>query len=270
VACDEPGYRSRITYSHADYFGLSEKEIRIATAKRSRPVPSLEQIHHAVTQMPCSTDIEKRDRAIFAFLILTGMRDGAVASMRLGLVDLSDGSVFQDARVLKTKFSKTFTSWFFPVGDKACEIVTDWVKYLAQEKLYGPDDPLFPATLVVLDKNRQFKAAGLDRKFWTNAGPIRKIVREAFISAGLPSYKPHSFRKTLARLMMKVCRTHEQIQAWSLNLGHEKPGTTFASYGQLDDHTRKDLLADISTGGSAYESPEIERRRLTKRLLELG
>ena len=30
----QPGYKSRFQYSDADYFNLSEKEVRIATAKR--------------------------------------------------------------------------------------------------------------------------------------------------------------------------------------------------------------------------------------------
>jgi integrase/recombinase XerD len=40
----QPGYRSRISYSDADYFRLSEKDTRIAKARRERPVPTLEQI----------------------------------------------------------------------------------------------------------------------------------------------------------------------------------------------------------------------------------
>jgi len=31
---------------------------------------------------------------------------------------------------VKTKFSKTFTTYFFPVGDEIREIVADWVTYL--------------------------------------------------------------------------------------------------------------------------------------------
>ncbi len=37
--------------------------------------------------------------------------------MKLKHVDLAGGSVYQDAREVKTKFSKTFTTYFFPVGE---------------------------------------------------------------------------------------------------------------------------------------------------------
>ena len=98
-------------------------------------------------------------------------------------MDLAAGSVFQDAREVQTKFSKSFTTYFFPVSKEARLIVDAWVTYLRQEKLWGNDDPLFPATLVELSAAKQFEAVGLARKQWTTASPIRAIFRSAFESA---------------------------------------------------------------------------------------
>ena len=39
---------------------------------------------------------------------------------------------------------------FFPVGDDIRAVVVDWVTYLRFAKLWGLDDPLFPATKVAL------------------------------------------------------------------------------------------------------------------------
>lgn len=50
----------------------------------------------------------------------------------------------------------------------------------------------------------------LDRKHWSNAGPIRKIFKEAFASVGSPYFNPHSFRKTLALLGGQLCRSPEE------------------------------------------------------------
>ena len=142
----QPGYKSRISYSDAEYFNLSAKETRIAKAHRDARVPTLEQIRHVIRTMPATTEIERRDRALIAFTILTGARDGATASLKLKHIDIDQGRVDQDARQVKTKFSKSFTTWFFPVGDDIRQIVVDWVNYLRQEQLWGLDDPLFPAT----------------------------------------------------------------------------------------------------------------------------
>jgi len=188
----QPGYKSRISYSDAEYFNLSVKETRIAKAHRDARVPTLEQIRHVVRTMPATTEIERRDRAIIAFTILTGARDGATASLKLKHMDIDQGRVGQDARQVKTKFSKSFQTWFFPVGDDIRQVVVDWVGYLRHEKLWGVDDPLFPATKIVVGDSRHFEVSGLDRKHWSSAGPIRTIFKDAFAAAGLPYFNPHS------------------------------------------------------------------------------
>lgn len=174
----QTGYKSRVNYSDAEYFNLSGKDTRIATAKREKPVPTLEQIRHVINSMPHETDIEKRNRALLAFTILTGARDSAIASLKIKHVDLVNESVFQDAREVKTKFSKTFTSYFFPVGDDIQQVVTEWICYLKDELLWGNDDPVFPKTRVVSNEKRVFAASGLDKAHWSNATPIRAIFKE--------------------------------------------------------------------------------------------
>ena len=68
--------------------------------------------------MPSGTDIEKCNRALIAFILLTGARDNAVASMRLKHVNLAEGRIIQDARQVRTKFSKSFATYFSPVGEE--------------------------------------------------------------------------------------------------------------------------------------------------------
>jgi integrase/recombinase XerD len=140
----QPGYRAKLRYSEAEYFSYSDKDSRVAKARRERPVPTLEQIKHVIASMPARTEIEQRNRALLAFALLTGARDSAIASLRLKHVDLVAASVFQDARDVKTKFSKTFTTFFFPVGAEIRQIVDDWVQHLRRDLLWGHDDPLFP------------------------------------------------------------------------------------------------------------------------------
>src|SRR5277367_169925 len=171
----EPGYRSRIHYSNAEYFNLSEKDTRIATAEREPRVPTLEQIKHVLQSMPTETEIELRNRAIIAFTLLTGARDSAISSMKLKHLDLVEKCVRQDAREVRTKFSKTFSTYFFPVGNEAVQILEEWVSFLKKEQLWGNDDPLFPATRIKQGADRQFGVAGLDRTHWSSASPIRGI-----------------------------------------------------------------------------------------------
>ena len=241
----QPGYRSRISYSDAEYFRLSEKDTRVAKAVRERPVPTLEQIYSVLAAMPYNTEIGRRNRALIAFMLQTGVRDGALVSLKLKHVDLAEGKVIQDAREVKTKFSKSFTTWFFPVGDGPRNIVEEWVAFLREQKLWGNDDPLFPATAVVNGESRQFEVAGVARHHWSNTAPVRDIFRAAFTLAGLPYFNPHSIRKTLAQLGERICRTPEEVKAWSQNLGHEDVMTTFRSYGQVPSGRQAEIIANL-------------------------
>lgn len=243
----QPGYKSRLQCSDAEYFNLSDKDTRVATAQREPKIPTLEQIKHVINTMPDNTDIERRNRALMAFTLLTGARDSAIASMKLKHIDLITNSVNQDAREVKTKFSKTFNTFFFPVGEEVHEIVAAWVSYLRDEKLWGNEDPLFPATRIALGTTRQFEAAGLTRNHWSNATPIRKIFHEAFKRAGLPYFNPHSFRNTLVQLGQDVCKTPEQFKAWSQNLGHEKVLTTFLSYGEVACQRQGEIIRNLAS-----------------------
>jgi integrase len=241
----QPGYRASLQYSNAEYFNLSEKDTRVATAQREKKAPTLEQVRYVIQTMPEESEIQRRNRALVAFTLLTGARDSAIASMKLKHVDLIENCVHQDAREVKTKFSKTFTTYFFPVGEGIRGIVADWVRFLREEKLWGNDDPLFPATHIAQGPARQFEVVGLNRERWSTATPIRTIFREAFERAGLAYFHPHSFRKTLARLGEQVCQSPEEFKAWSQNLGHEQVLTTFLSYGSVATDRQGEIIRGI-------------------------
>ena len=180
----QPGYRSHLTSADAEYFALSDKEARIAKAIADRPVPTVDQIRQVLETMPSSTDIELRNQAVVAFTLLTGARDGAVASLKRKHVDIAEGKVVQDAREVRTKFSKTFTTWFFPVGEDVRQIVVDWVQYLDCLQLFGPSDPLFPATVIVQDQYHLFQTGGLSRRHWSNATPSGPSSRRRSATRG--------------------------------------------------------------------------------------
>jgi integrase len=254
----QPGFKSRLQYSDAEYFNLSNKDTRIATAQREQKAPTLEQVKHVLNTMPTNTEIERRNRALVAFTILTGARDSATASMSLKHIDIAGKSVDQDAREVQTKFSKTFTTFFFPVGVEIQKIVADWVAYLREIRLFGNDDPLFPATLVALGVTRQFEALGLRRGHWSSTSPIRTIFREAFASAGLPYFNPHSFRNTLVQLGQQVCKTPEEFKAWSQNLGHEKVLTTFLNYGGVECQRQGEIIRALAAPHVAAQSDPTE------------
>jgi integrase len=134
----------------------------------------------------------------------------------------------------------------------ARQIVEDWIAFLKKERLWGLDDPLFPATLIEHGPDRQFRAGGFSRKHWSNAGAIRAIFKEAFGVAGLPGFNPHSFRHALAMLGERICKTPEAFKAWSQNLGHEHVLTTLTSYGEVSPHRQAEIIKNLGRPDAAH------------------
>ncbi len=242
----ERGYKSHIRYADAAYFNNNLKDARIAHAERETPYPTLEQCSHAFRQMPEGNEFERRDKALFAFLMITGARDGAIASLKLKSIDLVDGSVYQDARDVKTKGAKTFTTWFFPMGELYRTCFYDWVNYLKNEALFGNGDALFPKPRMGLAKTGGFTKLGLSRQNYANANMIRKTIKRVFASAGLPEFGPHSFRKMLVAYGDSISKDRQQFKAWSMNIGHESVTTTILSYMPISSSRQAELIKGMN------------------------
>lgn len=256
----EPGFRSHLDCGDADYFSLSDKDIAIARARRERAVPSLDQCRRALAAMSADTLLARRDRALFALAIITAARIGALASFRLGHINIAEGYVDQDARTVRTKGAKTFRTFFMPVDDNARSIVTDWVSELTSDHLWGPADPLFPKTQIGLAADGGFVPIGILREGWTSGDRARDIIQGAFSAIGLPKFHPHSIRHALIRHATTLDLTPEEMKAWSQNLGHTDVLTTFLSYGQVPTHRQGELI-------HAARAPRIDAGTIDDRAL---
>jgi integrase len=221
--------------------------------------------------MPTATDINRRDRALLAFTMLTGLRDAAVISLKIKHVNLNSSPVMvkQEPNEIKTKFSKQIFSHFLPVGDDFVNIVKNWITELKENYLYGPNDPIFPRTKIIQNEKCYFESGGLEAVCWANATPMRSILRKAFINAELPYYSPHRLRDTLTHYGQQVCQTPEDFKAWSQSLGHQSPLTTFTSYGQIDPFRQGRILEAIGKKCTQNKKePDFLRNEIIK-LLEL-
>lgn len=56
----EPGFRSHLRHTDADYFNASDRDLQIAQAGRPPAVPSLELIHHALSRLPAETVLQRK------------------------------------------------------------------------------------------------------------------------------------------------------------------------------------------------------------------
>ena len=94
----QQGFRKVLGFADVEYFNNNRKYARAARVRRAVHYPSKQAAHHALQTMADTSDLERRDKAMFAFVMITGARAGAVSSLRLKHINLVDGFVFQDGR----------------------------------------------------------------------------------------------------------------------------------------------------------------------------
>ena len=257
----EPGYRSLVHYADADYFNLPDKDVAVARARREKRIPTIRQVEEVLRGMPVETVIERRDRAVVAFAAITAARVGALASFRVGHIDVDLSYVDQDARTVRTKGSKTFRTYFMPIVEGAEAIVTEWIGELLTDHRRGPSDPLFPTTEMGLEPTGSFAPLGLSLCGWSSTEPVRAVFRRSFAVTNLPYCNPHSFRDMLIRYAMSLDLTPEEMKAWSQNLGHSQVTTTLTSYGHVPDHRQGELIrttaAPVADGAADIETSDL-------------
>ncbi len=237
----QPGFKSRISYSDADYFNQPAKDARVAHAQREGRCPTLAQCRHAFDAMPEVTEIDRRNKALFAFLMITAARGSAIASFRLKHIDLVEGSVFQDARQVRTKGAKTFTTYFLPIDPVYRSCFEAWVHHLRDDLLFGHDDPLFPPPKMGrIDGG--FAVMGLEREPYKNTNALRAVIKSAFVTTGLPAFGPHSFRKTIVKWADGHYKSREAFKAFSQNIGHDSEVTTVGAYLMVSQDRQADLI----------------------------
>ncbi len=240
-----PKYGRKINAQAATYLRLSNNEDRAARASKPRQVPTLEQFKQAVLAMPEQTDVQKRDRALMAFLGITGMRDAALVSLRLKDVDIEKRTIWQDPKHVKTKFRKSIVTALVPIDPELERIVVDWLAYAKDVLGMDSASPVFPATCVEQNPaNLTFENKGLSKAFWANAAPVRKVFREAFHRVGLPYFHPHTVRHMLVAWGMENLSQIE-FKALSQNLGHEHAMTSYTSYGYIQPEKQVNLIRGI-------------------------
>ena len=191
------------------------------------------------------TDLERRDKAMFAFLMITGAQVGAVSSLRLKHINLVDGFVFQVGREVRTKEGKTITTWFFPMYPDYLACFADWVNFLRNESLFGPEDALFPKPERRLVDGK-FAFDTLSREIYSNGSKFNEVFRTAFTQVQMHPYHPHGVCKTLGQELSDRNLPLATQKAWSQNLRHENFITTVSSYLPVSEQQQGALIKGLA------------------------
>lgn len=84
----QPGFKSKIHVPDIEYFTPTNRDMATAKAAKLRDFPSIEQVRNVILAMPSDTVIERRNQALIAVVMLTGVRDQALVSLSLRHIDV--------------------------------------------------------------------------------------------------------------------------------------------------------------------------------------
>lgn len=254
---DQPKYKSKILKGDIDYLRLSKADAQVARAGTTKKMPNFEDARKIIEGITGDSEIDRRDRALISFALITGARISAIISLKMKNFDKILKQIDQNpGDGVRTKNSKRILTTFFPIGWNDPEkYFMDWYMYL-ESKNFQPNDPIFPITegSFVDRKNKHFKET-VGQNAWVGTGAARNIFDKRCKDVGLPYFHPHSFRHLIVSILSKKRLTEEEKRAISMNLGHENVGTTFGAYGygSMNNETAIKIvqkLKDIQEGAS--------------------
>ncbi|SER94298.1 Site-specific recombinase XerD [Tranquillimonas rosea] len=236
----QEGYR-RLSSSIPDYFVLPRCAAAPQTKERHKQYPSMDEAWCMVELMPQKTVIQRRDRAMVAFAFVSGFRASALSALRFDHVDFEGLSVEQDARDVPAKNGKTYRANWFPRTEQFQGVFLSWVQEL-KALGFQPRDALFPDGKNVAARD-------------PDAPPVEplassKPLQDAFAKASErigKAYTPHSVRHTLKALGARMCRSHEQRKAWSMNLGHSDEQITEKHYAKMSQSRSSEIMEALSS-----------------------
>ncbi|MFL0694689.1 MAG: tyrosine-type recombinase/integrase [Agrobacterium tumefaciens] len=270
----QDGYKRSVTARIYNHFNSLRHLVELAGAAAPKFVPTSDEIRKVLAEMPSKSPVQRRDRAILAALFLFGVRDGALVSLRIKHVDIERKQLFQDAREVNTKFSKTSLVDWFPVGDDIELFVVDWIRELRgmgaqDEALLFPKTPFKPW---IGRHSVEFNIA-------TSKKQVREVLRKATAAAGVPYFKPHAVRSTVAKLCDEWATSLRDMKALSQNLGHEQISTTSKYYGDVEPDVKQKLFHKMREKqknpaardiGELAERVSLETQNVVRHILQMA
>ncbi|MEY8144532.1 tyrosine-type recombinase/integrase [Falsihalocynthiibacter sp. CO-5D18] len=244
---NQSGYR-RLPRDLADYLTLSRALNAQTLAPQPKGHPTMEAAIEMALGMPASSLQERRDQAIVAMAFVTGLRAGALSTLRLEHIDCTERTATQDGTLMRAKNGKNYVADWFATTEPLQGIVVAWIEELTQLG-FEAKDAVFPAVRELTAQEPSLTSSRRAVPTLKSEGAITKAFAVASQVAGT-SYTPHCARHTLTALGNRLCTNRVEEKAWSKNLGHANVQTTESNYAKLTDDEKQSVLRTIGQGSS--------------------
>ncbi|MEK0337392.1 MAG: site-specific integrase [Nitrosopumilus sp.] len=232
----QTGYRTKIIERDIDYLSLSKKERNQIRSQKLLPdLPDVNDVKKQIDLIPKETEIDLRDRAIFAFLMCTGIR--AEALITLPIMSFNPDSFFinQDPELgVKTKNSEHIISRYFNRDSSFRNEFLDWYWFLRNEKKYEQHLPLFPKNDQSKEGNSAlFSNNKVSKEFWQSQSSLTGMMTKRNDCDVVNYFSPHLYRHSTILHATDKCISPGEFKAVSQNFGHRDVMTTLMTYGNL-------------------------------------
>lgn len=202
-----------------------------------------------IRNMPETTNIEKRNKAMFSLCLLTSPRISSLQTARIKSIkfmrEYNSWAFLQNPKTQKTKFSKNITSFFVGQSQDIVNNLLNWQQYL-QSQGFENNDYLFPRTEMSFSKEGK-PTILLAKGMIKSQTIIREALHEAFQNNSLAYRSPHKFRHSITRRARQDGASTDTLLAIAENFG-QKTGlaTLVASYGDNYLHKQAELMKGIN------------------------
>ncbi len=214
---------TKITQKSLDYFHVTRNDKNKARATGYQESHDLADILATIRKMPNGSEIEMRNQAILSLFLLTTPRMASLQQARIKSIryfkDYDVWAFVQDPRLQNTKYAKTITAFFIGQSKDIIQNVINWREYLIS-KGFNDKNYLFPKITPSFTPTGE-KIMTLTKDYIKSDSQIRDIVKASFINNGLPYYKPHSFRHSIARKIANMENSTQLLIALAENFGHK-------------------------------------------------
>ncbi|MDD3014647.1 MAG: tyrosine-type recombinase/integrase [Candidatus Gastranaerophilales bacterium] len=250
----QSGYKSRINLSDVELLSLSNNELNSINKRIVLDYPTFEQAKAIFNSISPINEVDKRDKALIALAVLTGMRAESLMSVSIGAVNLNKMEVLQK----NAKFGKEILTKIFNFDDEMQAYFIEWYKYLKEVKLYSNTDPLFPKTKArQTEENLSFVYDEVEPAFWQSHSSISNAIKNRAIQANLPAFSPHKYRHLSIYLALQKCKNGLEIKAISQHFGHEDVRTALETYSNLSSVQLSETLGKINNNSNSVDENKL-------------
>ena len=233
---NEPGYNI-VTEGWIETLKV-RRSVATQSRLQERHYWRLEDVRKITALIP-SCIRERRDRAAFAFLMLSGMRIGAFVTLPADCVNIKTRKIQQlPEKGVQTKNSKAAITFLLPIAD-LLEVGTEWDTYIRTLKgSYNWYPPL--------DHDGEILLSGLLKGHYTGrAEAFKQGLKQLCEIADVPYKSPHKIRHGHGVYGVKKAKDIAQLKAISQNLMHANIGITDGIYGNLAEDDLAEILKDF-------------------------